>query len=89
MSGVSCTWVSVVLVATYVHTLHHHEPLELIEAEPEKANKYVWFSSTPVFSGIPSTVIALSLSDAWVSLAGYRYFLLLPLFLVKRFKRLS
>lgn len=88
MLGVSWAWLSGVVVAMYVYALRHRERLDLNEAELENANRYVWSFSILVLSGVASIVIALLVSDAWVKLAGYQYFLLLSLFLVKRFKRL-
>ena len=39
-------------------------------------------------SGVSSIVIAATVPDDWVTLAGNQYFLLLLLVLVKRFKRI-
>ena len=87
MFGVSWAWLSGVIVAMFVYSLKQRTRLDLNDDELANANNYIWVFAILGFSGFLSIVIAFAVSSEWVKLAGYQYFLLLSLALVKRFRR--
>ncbi len=88
MLGASWAGLSGVVVTMFAYTLRHRDRLDLNDAELNNANRFIWVFSMLGLSGLSSIVIATTVPDDWVTLAGNQYFLLLLLVLVKRFKRI-
>ena len=88
MLGVSWAWLAGVVVAMFAYVLKRPDRLDLNDAELDNANTHISFFSILGLSGVFSIVLAATVPGEWVKLAGYQYFLLFFLALVRRFRRI-
>ena len=77
--GISWAWLSGIIVAMFAYVLVRRRALGLNAAERRNAVVFVSMYGVIALSGVSSVTLALTLPHDLLHLAGYQYFLLLPL----------
>ncbi len=77
--GFSWAWLAGVIVAMFAYVLVRRRTLALNAAECRNAVIFISMYGVIALSGVASVVLALTLPHELLHLAGYQYFLLLPL----------
>lgn len=77
--GISWAWLAGVVVAMFAYVLGRGRALALNRAERRNAVVFVSIFGVIALSGLSSVALALTLPHELLHVAGYQYFLLLPL----------
>lgn len=77
--GISWAWLAGVIVAMFAYVLARSRELALNAAERRNAVTFAVMYGVIALSGVSSVTLALTLPHELLHLAGYQYFLLLPL----------
>lgn len=77
--GISWAWLAGIIVAMFAYVLFRSRGLALNAAERRNAAIFLSMYGVITLSGVSSVTLALTLPHDLLHLAGYQYFLLLPL----------